>query len=1266
MMRKRLYSLINSAIYFLERQRDSLLIFKEKADNKLKLTHLNRVGEDIDLPEDKLKEIETHIDSLYWGIQEPSVFNIALSGGFGTGKSTIISQLIKQKKLSNYQIISLGKFGEDLEKEPKERIEYSILEQLIFAVKAKDVPDSKINRIIQTRWIGWRSIGIILFIYSIIFLFFDQVNNQIPSISTRLNFDIIKWFWFIIFVLGLFFLIKKIYRSILDYRVSKISLSDIEISDSRNSSNSSVPLLNQYYDEILYYFVRTKKRILFIEDLDRFEHSRFIYNKLREINTLLNHSSEFKNDKITFVYAIKNNFIGDATQTNKFFELVIPVLPFISFQTSKEIFLEELKNFSGFKTKNTKVPKEIVDLIVLISSFIVDVRTIYSIVNDFKITWKNFNIQKKEFKLEELLAFSIYKTILNDDYDLLLRRKGVLFNLFQNKSLIQKEKTREYNNKIEVCGEKIKKIEAEFPKSLEKLRKLFLGELSRKLNRSQYLKSLTFEELLDEETFEIYYKKSIVIRNNHNTSIKEIKGFQELEDDLGFKYLERKNIILNKGDKEREKIKQFQQEIDNVVSKSLEELLEHDISNYWKSVLLTSDLDIEFETKESLIEILNTDESVSVKKRKAIDSLSSNPDYKNKIKSLLINNAQKVLQLLILDGYINEGYIKLLSYSYDVYLDSDTDIYYQRIIRSEIPDKDYLLKVDQVKKLIRELRPMYFSKPAILNFNIVHELLLKTENNYTKFNLFIGQFEKNSIHLESVFVGIFHKEEFDERQRFLFAKALLKANYFWIQLQDINDSETQNNILSFIINRYDKIKNELSDVDFEGFKIKLTDFIEEDESVLNKVDGLDILKELDYKIKKTHLLESHIKNIIFDKKLFEVNESNLKDCLDHNSFDNELNVGNISNLYSAYEDIWGLDALSADLKTIIDIIVSIEDPVIEKSDNALELVLNVEENLDLDQKKSYIRKVDFKINDISEVNDKELWKFLVKFKRIKPKWNNVQQYSAENDLDDSLIEYINDFSKELKFDEYDFIEKTENQNLLKKILKNDEIRDKEIFDNSFICIDNINVLENQQDLIGYFLDQDFIEINRVNFDFLSEENKLKIIDGNFDYESNSEEVSHIEKLNITFEDIKDLYHRVINEKAKILLTEYLIQHDLQNIDLAYNEKFTELFVRSLFKINSEMLTYQVVEHILLSESIDLNSRIELAIFYLKQENIKEPMISDVLYYLGNEYKALSDGARTHFENNDLNKLLLEYLYKLNYIVEPKLISNETKISVRKL
>src|SRR5699024_2374813 len=100
-----------------------------------------------------------------------------------------------------------------------------------------DVPDSKINRITQTRWIGWKSIGIILFIYSIIYLFFDEVNNLIPSIPSWLNFEEIKWFWFIVFVLGLFFLIKKIYRSILVYRVSKISLSDIEISDSKNSSN---------------------------------------------------------------------------------------------------------------------------------------------------------------------------------------------------------------------------------------------------------------------------------------------------------------------------------------------------------------------------------------------------------------------------------------------------------------------------------------------------------------------------------------------------------------------------------------------------------------------------------------------------------------------------------------------------------------------------------------------------------------------------------------------------------------------------------------------------------------------------------------------------------------------------------------------------------------------------------------------------------------------------------------------------------------------
>ena len=80
------------------------------------------------------------------------------------------------------------------------------------------------------------------------------------------------------------------------------------------------------------------------EDLDRFD-SIGIFEHLRAINTLVNSSKEGRDKPVKFFYLIRDSLFNDASERTKFFDLIIPVIPFVDTESS---FSELSKALEGF------------------------------------------------------------------------------------------------------------------------------------------------------------------------------------------------------------------------------------------------------------------------------------------------------------------------------------------------------------------------------------------------------------------------------------------------------------------------------------------------------------------------------------------------------------------------------------------------------------------------------------------------------------------------------------------------------------------------------------------------------------------------------------------------------------------------------------------------------------------------------------------------------------------------------------------------------
>lgn len=96
-------------------------------------------------------------------------------------------------------------------------------------------------------------------------------------------------------------------------KLSKIAFLQASAEMAQQESSS---LLNNCLDEIVYFFSRSKSKIVVFEDLDRLGNTE-VFVKLREINQIVNNN--LKNDPVRFLYACRDDIFLGADIRTKFF-----------------------------------------------------------------------------------------------------------------------------------------------------------------------------------------------------------------------------------------------------------------------------------------------------------------------------------------------------------------------------------------------------------------------------------------------------------------------------------------------------------------------------------------------------------------------------------------------------------------------------------------------------------------------------------------------------------------------------------------------------------------------------------------------------------------------------------------------------------------------------------------------------------------------------------------------------------------------------------
>src|SRR5690606_24241011 len=182
---------------------------------------------------------------------------------------------------------------------------------------------------------------------------------------------------------------------------------------------------NEHLEEILYFFECTDYDVVIIEDLDRFD-TTDIFTKLREINILLNNSASVGEREINFIYAIGDDVIKDKKERVKFFEYIIPVIPFINSSNAREQ-LQRLIKEGGLK-EDIFSKAFMSDVITFIDD--IDMRLLINIFHEFVI-YRHALKSELVTKPEELFAMITYKNIEPEDFSQLNKQYILKINEYR-------------------------------------------------------------------------------------------------------------------------------------------------------------------------------------------------------------------------------------------------------------------------------------------------------------------------------------------------------------------------------------------------------------------------------------------------------------------------------------------------------------------------------------------------------------------------------------------------------------------------------------------------------------------------------------------------------------------------------------------------------------------------------------------------------------------------------------------------------------------
>ena len=1197
-------------------------------------------------------ELKVYEDAINYVFENQDIKNVAISGAYSAGKSSVLESYKKKHSELKFLHISLAHFqSPDLEEETeyadqkdheeKGRVKESVLEgkilnQLIHQIPSDKIPQTnfRVKRKIKRSDIAKSTVIILMLVLMILyFVFFKSWGNYVLSLpdnilKTILSYTISQYSLLIsgiilTILLGIvIYGVVKIQKNKNVFRKLNFQGNEIEIFEESNDS-----YFDKYLNEVLYLFENAEVDAIVFEDMDRFNVNS-IFERLREVNTLVNIRLQKDNNKkfrlniwlrkdnkkiIRFFYLLRDDIFVSKDRT-KFFDYIIPVVPVLDSSNSYDQFLDLLKKGGILQLFDN-------NFLQGLSLYIDDMRLLKNIYNEFVIYYNRINTT--ELDCNKMLAMITYKNLFPRDFSELQLNQGFVFTLFNKKDEFIADEIEEIENQIEEIQKKIKCLNDEHLISTR--------ELSAAI-ADKYLRGYNWESKDDNNlsSFILGYlngsKREEYVRRKKSLEDKLAGNISQLEDQI-YELEEKKNTLRNQ---------------------QLYELINRNNINRIFSTTSTNEIGVVREFKE-------------IKSSEYFD----------------------LLKYLIRHGYIDETYSDYMTYFYENSLSRVDKIFLRSISDSRAKEHTYRLK--NPKLVVSRLKIVDFDQEEALNFDLF-AYLLKTPDKVEYLNRFINQL-KNTKNYE--FVGTF----FDTRTAL--PELVRNLNIRWPEM--LAEALDEKKLSEKQIWKYSVYTLYYSDSDTIRLMNQdnvISDYISNERNYLSINDDVDIeklvagfrllevrFKGIDYEKSNMALFQS-----IYEESLYVINSENIQLmlCKMCGIEDQEAILHKNYSILCSISDSAIAQYIEKNMAQYIDVMLQMCEGCIMDDETAAVTILN-KSDITKEQKEKYIQCLDTVISQIVQVEDSSLWGRLLDNDSVHYSEENIFAYFEKQkgrEIDHTLISFINRHDMILDFSDYNCAEESKEQLFISFISCNDIDNAKyaRLLLSFMFSINKFTESGISDEKIDILIKIHVIQMTKENLVFMRDkypDHVLNFINGNIEQyvDIMDNEIFSLQELlevlkwkvsdeiKIQLMSFTNQAISIINEHYSTKVCIYILENNflksdlpelLQSYDNWDKEMQAKIYALALAYISDiiadpQNVSSQLKNRLLYSRELNIESRIDLLIAMLSDLDMEyvKPVLAE--WGFDDYIKIFDNRSRPRFEISPISKKILEAFKKKRWI-----------------
>ena len=1175
-------------------------------------------------PTNNSEEYSLYIRHLKEAVECDDIQNIALSGNYGCGKSSILRSFKESRnkrgknKIIQISFSSLGanmqghidgkSNSDDYDKvnDLTNLIQKEIVKQILFKEKVSNVPYSKYKRISRPRLLNIFLGG---FLIPAITWFILYTNGQIDQLCHFLN---ATEFWQVIILSLCLIVVADLLIAIIVLKlhgkinIDKISASSLSLSLSKGNS-----YFDEYLDEIIYYFAARKYEVVIFEDIDRFE-SLYIFETLRQLNTTLNNSDQIK-QHITFIYALRDSIFTEELESDdnidkkkenqrkqtenrtKFFDLIIPVVPFLASTNSLDRILEV---FDEKYREDIKAPASIV------AKHITDMRLLKNIYNEF-LFLRDRIILDNSLTLDKLFVMVVYKNYNLIDFEKIKDGNSLIDKIISVHSEYINERILYINHEISTKEDSLQSINsvAEKARGLGEVISGYIKDVMRQIKggvpSSYFLNDYVYESENDLKSAEFW--KKLVEDNSVNALT--------INYTLPYSY-GAQTMVLDKND----------------ISKICHDNLD---KTQWDN-----------EKKDSIkqeVRLLR-DESKEIRYLSIKDLIKKSPEFSSSLEKII--EGDEMTWELVKAGFIDTDFVHYtLSYC-DKSMSLKARSFLLNNIRWNRPNFSHEFDGDKdIKALLDKISSSYFGDQSMYNLSIVDYLL---ENDNERVDDIITSLINASDNALK-FIDIYVKDG-DRVDKFI-QKLTAKWNkiFTYIANNEEMDNEKKGHLISLALVTSDSnIKYEINP--------QVNDFIKNNianiQIFVNSKNEPDVDKscrllaeQFDVELRSFDNISHLAKEFVKKYNLYEINEPNMTFVLGNPR--EPLDIIRRENKQVYLHILKRLGSYIGLLQNRTDTEYTLA------GEHGFESVINDVSKNSIDKLNEILNKVDKSKCIIQNINNisQSAWSLLLENTMVANTLSNILLYfelckSNDEDeiIDNYLIEYLNKSGKILLDKEVDQYNKDSIEDFVIAVLNNTKINVNTSANIAKTCmkshIDISKISPREGDLYGILLDRDCIDDTIFSFQNIRE----------LSWRTKSSYIANSEKFLEYISDLElngDEIHNIATDKS---IQDNIKYYIIDNIE-QYSQELSKDTANKLAEFalsKSKTISASSLE-IIINED---NRETAIKLICLSMHKFNASEMQMLLSKVGGEYeKLVQPKKRPSFNETSYDLILVEGLVK---------------------